>query len=368
MKKKKILGLFSVIGMCCIVLMTFISCPGGTGDGTDGNGTVTSIDNALGNWPPFTPEASDSTPFGVFGTIPPDGMTGVPPTASIVIFFNDEVDPSSVSSDSVQITDNGSPVSGQFGGVLDAAGNTVLFFVPDSPFGENSTISITLPSGGVTTLEDDGGNSLSTDYPFSFTTGTALASVPGSNLGFEQGLTGYTILGDGAVLTGKQGEVGPTEGQNMAGISTGEMHLSSSFSLDSTTTFLFSGSISVPQGATKMSFDFDFISEEFDEFVELGFDDFFVVAAVGPSGVFAALVASVDLVGEAASIPLTSLGSIPLIVYDVFPATTDHTDWVTVEIPNISSLGSPIQLGFAVSDVGDAIYDTLVFIDNIRFQ
>ena len=365
MNNQKYFRIISIIGILSILFVAFLGCTTKEGDPVD---VVEAIENVLGNFPESTPDAGDSFELGVFETIPPDGMTGVPPETSIVIFFNDEVDPSTVSSDSVQITDDGSPVTGDFGGVLDADGNTVLFFVPSSPFDELSTIVITLPSTGADTLTDDNGNTLGFDYVFSFTTGSSLPWSPDSNLGFEQGLTGYSLFGDGTILSGQQGDVGPTEGQNMAGISTGEQHLSSSDSLFFTASFLFSGEITVPPGSTKMSFDYDFISEEFDEFVEEGYDDFFVFAAIGPSGVFAALIASVDLVGEAASTPLGSLGTIPLLVYDFEPGTCDHTGWRTAEIPNISSLGSPINIGFAVSDVGDDIYDTLVFIDNIRFN
>jgi hypothetical protein len=367
MKNKKDRNMLYVIGIFCILAGVFFGC-NGAGNG-EGGEEVTSINNVLGSFPPFTPEPGDLSALGVFDIIPPFLATNVPPTTGIVIFFTDEVDPSSVSSDSVIIEDDGSPVSGQFGGVLDADGNTVLFFMPNSAFFENSTITIDLPSTGPDVLLDDGGNPLSFDDSSSFDTGSSLGMVPSANLGFEQGLTGWFILGDGAVLTGTQGEVGPTEGSNMAGIDTGEMHVSSNFSINSIASFLFSGGITVPQGATKMFFDFDFISEEFDEWVEEGFDDFFVFAAVGPSGVFASLLASVDLVGEANSIPLSSLGpSIQLLVDDTSPGTSDHTGWITVEVPSISSLGSPIYLGFAVSDVGDASWYTLAVIDNIRFE
>jgi hypothetical protein len=45
----------------------------------------------------------------------------------------------------------------------------------------------------------------------------------------------------------------------------------------------------------------------------------------------------------------------------------DHTGWIAKEI-YISGMGSEINLFFTVSDVGDAAVDSIVFIDNIRFE
>jgi hypothetical protein len=365
MKKSQLPFIICSLTMLFLGVMFVVGCSGGGSSTTPDTAT---IDNVLGSFPGFTPDPGDFTSLGIFETIPPDGATGIPPATSIIIFFNDEVDPSTVNTTNVQVTDDGSPVSGTFGGTFDAEGNTVLFFAPDSPFGANATVNVFLPAGGVTELEDDGSNGLGANYNFSFQTGPSLGLNASDNLGFEAGLTGYAILGDGTVLSGTQGEVGPAEGSRMAGITTGDQHISSGTALSSVVSFLISGTITVPQGSSTMSFDYDFISEEFDEFVEAGFDDFFVVAVIGPSGAYASLVTSVDIVGSAASIPLSSLGSIPLLVDDTSPGTCDHTNWRTVNIPNVSSLGSPLTVIFAVSDVGDSIYDTLVFIDNIQFN
>ena len=60
------------------------------------------------------------------------------------------------------------------------------------------------------TIMDDGGNGMSSDFVLMFTTGdTTGGSAFDSNGGFEDGATGVAISGDGAILTGAQGDVSP---------------------------------------------------------------------------------------------------------------------------------------------------------------
>ncbi len=92
----------------------------------------------------------------------------------------------------------------------------------------------------------------------------------------------------------------------------------------------------------------------------------FVVAVRGPSGVHAEVVTSVNIVGNVSPVPIV----LPTSYTDADPDLSDagRTGWTT-KIIDISSLGgSPITISFSVSDVGDEILSSIVFIDNIRFN
>jgi len=138
--------------------------------------------------------------------------------------------------------------------------------------------------------------------------------------------------------------------------------LSSSDAISHTTSLLATGAINVPEGASKLLFEYDFLSEEFDEYVDSEYDDAFIVSFRGPDDIYATLVTSVNIIGQddSRSIPINDTG-------DILVSDADHTGWITREIA-LNGVSSPIHIIFCVSDVGDAAYDSIVFIDGIRFE
>ena len=338
-----------------IMSVLFISCAGQPEENNP------DYNNVLGHFPEYTPDSSDDTPPTIKRSIPPNGAENLTSTLAIVLFFDDEINPNTINGETVQVyKKNFEPenkVPGEYGAILSEAGNTILFFVSDQPLPEDETIYIRLPAAGV---KDDGDEYIGSDKIIQFSTGDAIDTVE-TNLGFEEGENGYRFIGDGAII-GTEGELFPSEGAKMAAISSGNYILSPNQSIANTTSVLATGTIAVPPGASKLIFDYDFLSEEFDEYVDEVLDDTFIISMTGSTSLYATLVTSVNIIGQddSRSIPVSNTGGLSVV-------DADHTGWIAKEI-DISDMGSEINLFFTVSDVGDAAVDSIVFIDNIRFE
>lgn len=192
---------------------------------------------------------------------------------------------------------------------------------------------------------------ISTTYSFSFETTSELTSP--SDYSFESDFTGWAIAGDGDIRS-TTGDVEPTHGSRMVGISTGSAF--GGVSQGAATSSLTSGPISVHSPVSYLIFDYDFVSQEFDYYVGTVYDDSFTLTVSGPTGSYSSVVDSVNIIGTAASLSL----SLPILSY------VEHTGWKEKRI-DIHSLGSPITLTFTISDVGDTSYESILFIDDIRF-
>lgn len=304
----------------------------------------------VGEFPPFSPDPSDTLALAVVQTVPANGATNVALASVITVFFDDEVDPASLNDVAMQLvrTPSGDPVFGRFSGALSAGGNTILSLQPFAPLEPAASYSVSLASSSG--VVDDGGNGLGTFYSFTFATASANVDSP-LELGFETQFAGWGVVG-AAGTSEAFGPVSPTEGVLMAAMSTGDAFSGSASGGSSST--LGSGPIA-PTGAN-MEFDYDFLSEEFDGFVGQIYDDAFTVTVSGPLGSRSILVTSVNLVGTADSQPV-----------DVPGHAFEHTGWQTASV-DISGLGDPVRISYLVTDVGDIQYDTVVLIDNLRFH
>ena len=337
-----------------------VSCPGPNGSGTG---------STIGEFPAFSPDASDIFPFSIVQTIPPDSSVGIDPNTSISIFFDDEINPSTISdlSIKVKVASTGESIFGTYSGEFDTDGNTILKFVPFNSLPENTTIKVTLEVDGG--MEDDGGNTLSAIFEFSFTTQAQAGPLSSGNFGFEGGTDGYVFSGDGAII-GTAGDISPYGGSNMAAISTGDKVVSSNNALGTlfgatTTSILTTGTITVPGGTTTLSFYYNFVSAEFDEFIGSSFDDTFLIAINGSSSSTAQVVTSVNMFNSGQ----TTAVSLPAgyTTADGTLSDASQIGWVKKTI-DISALGGQITVSFVISDVGDGIYTTILFLDDIAFE
>jgi hypothetical protein len=352
---RRMMLLFGFLILLLAAALVFSGCP------STGTGGVTDTD--------------DDTPPSVVQIIPPDGSEAVDPGTIIALFFDDALIASTVTASSVQVTHqiNGDPIPGQLFLGQSQAGNTIVTFVPSGTLPLSEFIDVYLPAAGG--VQDDGGNELAYAQGMSFkTAGSSAASFDSNNWGFEIGDAGIIFNGDGAILVSPQGEIATESGSYMAAISSGEDYqgegvVSSNEALDYTTSVLTTGDITVT--ANTLKFDYDFVSAEFNEWVGSEFDDTFIVAVRGPSGVHSEVVTSVNIVGTVPSIPV----SLPAAFTEADSTLAEgdgedgagRTGWKTKSL-DVSSLGSPISISFIVSDVGDDILTTIVFIDNIRFE
>ncbi|MDQ3805403.1 MAG: hypothetical protein M3416_16425 [Acidobacteriota bacterium] len=181
------------------------------------------------------------------------------------------------------------------------------------------------------------------------------------NGGFERGdLSSWSTVGSADVteeFTSSQATITPTEGGWMADVNTGSGAVGG----------VGSGlkqKFRVPAGARTLTFDFNFISEEFPEFVGSPFDDSFraVITTSANQMTFA-------------QVSVNQSGGFTLIGDCGFPggdSTCGQTGWqeASVDLSAYSGTNTAItvELLFSAIDAGDNIYDTHVLIDNIRFS
>jgi hypothetical protein len=148
----------------------------------------------------------------------------------------------------------------------------------------------------------------------------------------------------------------PTEGQFMADINTGPGAVGEVGSS-------LKQRFIVPAGVEILQLDFNFVSEEFPEFVGTAFDDAFRALITAPNGQTTIARVSVNQSGG-----FTEIGDC------FFPGgdnTCGQTGWRTaaVDISGFAGTNIPIimELLFSASDVDDDLFDTHVLVDNIRF-
>lgn len=202
-----------------------------------------------------------------------------------------------------------------------------------------------------------------TGASFTYTVGATQAGT-GNNTpalsGFPTAGTSYGILTSGNANLADDPNTGNGDGANLAiaDPGRGDANDSQTLRLNFTT----------PAGTNCLNFDYKFLSEEFPEFVNKGFNDGFVAEldastwATANSKISAPLdfaagygdQVSVDTVGPTIVDPANSTGT----TYD---AATKVLSTKTVVTAGAHSLY------LSIFDAGDHIYDSAAFIDNLRF-
>lgn len=190
-----------------------------------------------------------------------------------------------------------------------------------------------------------------------FPDGTANAPLSG----FPTGGNTFTILTSGDVTLADQ----PNNSES-SGAGWGYQNPARGEAFDPTTLGV---PVVVPAEDNCISFDYKFLSEEFPEFVNAGFNDAFIAeldatnwsvssGAIQAPGDFAAPKGdkvSVDNVGPTAVAPVNAAGT----TYD---AATSVLTTKTAATPGAHTVY------LSVFDSGDSIYDSAVFVDNLRFS
>ena len=169
-----------------------------------------------------------------------------------------------------------------------------------------------------------------------------------TNGGFEDGLTGWVLSGAGDVVD-SFGQISPYEGNYMAMISSGEGALGeASSALEQTFT--------VPEGLNKLTIHYNFVSEEYPEYVGSQYNDVMQITLHTPDG--SREVAFED-VNNANFEPVSD---IPCGSGD---CTWGQTGWLEASIDVSEWAGTDDTLTITVHDVGDTIFDTVVLVDDI---
>ncbi len=180
---------------------------------------------------------------------------------------------------------------------------------------------------------------------------------------FETGdLTAWNKDGDGRVIA-QLGTLSPLGGSFMGIISTG---------LGQTTT---TGSIEqafrVEETETTLTINWNFLSEEFLEFIGSNFQDFFRIEIVRKSGeVNEVFFRNVDQIasqfGASQEDPGQLIAVSPGIVFD--RGDVFMTGWQTINIDISAYQEEFITLRLSAGDIGDSIYDTAILLDEFIVQ
>jgi len=300
-------------------------------------------------------DVDDDEPLDVAQAVPSESNEAYPKNIVIMFFLNDKVYLNSLV-DNFIVTVNGTIVGGTITVNEASNGYAILIFTPAKEFGAGKEIVVTLKSG----IQDDGGNGFVTDFEITFTTTAGSAGSFDDNTGFENGDLGVTFMGDGAILSGTHGSVGPVSGSKFATITSGNALVSSGYAIGGATSMVILGPIDTD--VSSLSFDFDFVSSEFNDYVGSIYDDCAVFTICGPNGAYSELIASVNTIGDIGNTQCLNFAGLP----DAGDGYAGHTGWQHKTL-SLDDIGSPAYIIFTVTDVSDLIFSSALTLDNISY-
>ncbi|MBR0282570.1 MAG: choice-of-anchor L domain-containing protein [Oscillibacter sp.] len=170
--------------------------------------------------------------------------------------------------------------------------------------------------------------------------------------------TNWTIVGDVRSLD-RLGEVKPygSTSTRMVILTTGVGAKTTATVGEGTEGSSISQRLVIPQTATTLKFDYNFISEEPMEYVGSRFDDSFGIRLLRSNNV------AFEETYE--SINTSEWHEVSDIDFDGGDNTAYQTGWKSVEVDVSSYRGQTISISFIIYDVGDSYYDSACVIDNV---
>lgn len=188
---------------------------------------------------------------------------------------------------------------------------------------------------------------------------------------FEFGnLDGWTTDGDGRNIS-KLSYLSPTGGSYMGIISTGLGY--------TTSTGKIFQSFRVNENQSTIKFKWNFLSEEFLEFINSSFQDYFKVTIIDKDSNEDVLInKTIDILASEFGAQkfnngedeVPQPGNLKLVSPDIVFDRADvyMTDWQTYTFDITNYRGKIITIEFSAGDVGDSIYDTAILLDDISVQ
>lgn len=177
------------------------------------------------------------------------------------------------------------------------------------------------------------------------------------NGSFEAGLATWRTTGT-VTTVDRLGPITPRAGKRMLSLSTGPAGAQTQATVRKVLPIR---SDAIEDGSIRFSLRYDYVTEEYPEFVGTQFNDDFTIRLLLPDGETRTL--ATESVNATAWTPVSGID---------FPggdATVGQSGWRTVsaQIPE-SALGGDGDLTLVVSDRGDAIYDSVALVDAIRIE
>lgn len=344
----------SVIGILSLALFT-VSCEKNDSDTKDSN----SIYKIVNQGSAGVTEVTDNNDFeglNIAQAIPSVSGETYPASMPILFFFDDKILLPSITAENFIVTENEKVVKGTISINEQANGYAVLSFIPKKKFAANSAIKIVL----TTDLQDDAGLGSNEDFVIEYTTSSVSSSGFSNNLGFENGSNGVMFLGDGNLMDGTGSCVAPFGGNSFASITSGSQLISTETAIGGATSMMILGPIN--SSVSSVSFNYNFLSAEFQEYVGSQFDDSFMAIVAGQNGAYAEFITSVNTIGTAN----TACSSFPGM-----PDNGDNyfgtTGWVNKQM-SFTNMGNDTYIIFLVTDVSDTIYSSIVCIDDVSYN
>ncbi|HMS64784.1 MAG TPA: hypothetical protein PKD83_05955 [Ignavibacteria bacterium] len=183
------------------------------------------------------------------------------------------------------------------------------------------------------------------------------------NKDFELGkIEGWTKSGDGRVIS-RLGTVNPSQGSFMGIISTGLGYTTSSGSI--------SQCMLVQNNQSTLKLKWNFLSEEFLEFIHSQFQDYLRITLVQQNGTEVTLLSkTIDGIATQFGADTNHAGQLisvsPNIVFD--QGGVYMTGWQELSFDITPYRGQTVVIIFKCGDVGDSIYDTAILLDDIIIQ
>lgn len=311
----------------------------------NGNASVTSVT-----------DSGDAMGLSVAQAIPSVSGNVYPSNMPIVFFLDDKILLPSITTESFKVKENGVAVGGVISINEASNGFAIFTFTPKHQFKSSASIEIVL----TTDLKDDGGNGFASEVAYHYTTAAVQPANFDTNGGFENGDDGVNFIGDGNIMTAPQGCMNVFNGTNFAAISTGSQLVSDQTAIGEASSIMIVGPVA--DAVSTVTFNYNFLSAEFQEFVGSVYDDSFVVIVYGDDGAYTEMINSVNLIGTAGNTQCTG-----------FPGMSDagdvyygSTGWLSKTL-TFPSVGANAHVIFIATDVTDQIYSTVVGIDDVSF-
>ena len=182
-----------------------------------------------------------------------------------------------------------------------------------------------------------------------------------TNGDFEEGnIFGWTKSGDGRVIN-RLGYLSANQGTFMGIISTGLGYTTTSGSL--------SQCLKVENNQSTITLNWNFLSEEFLEYIHSPYQDFFKIKLKRENGTEVVLLSkTIDQIALAFGADTNHAGQLisvsPDIVFDV--GGVYMTGWQPVSFDITPYRGQTIVIVFECGDVGDSIFDSAILIDAVK--